>query len=165
MIMLQTQLHLDGIRGSEITDFLLTCNDQTYQMWWPGTHLKFHTLEHHPDNLGNVVYMDEFVGKRRIKMTGVVTEALPGKKITWQFKKVIRLPVWLTVELVEDDTGVILTHTIRAGIEGLGQFLDPVLRLYFTKGFERTMDEHAKKEFPMLRDLIRRLDSSSLRAA
>lgn len=160
MITLQTQLHLDGIRGNEVTDFLLACTDQAYQLWWPGTHLKFHTLERHPNNLGNVVYMDEFVGKRRIKMTGLVTEALSGKKIIWQFKKVFRLPAWLTVELVDDGTGVTLTHTIQAGFKGLGELLNPILRLYFTKEFEQAMDEHAKTEFPKLRDLLRRSEQS-----
>jgi hypothetical protein len=100
--------------------------------------------------------MDEFVGKRRIKMTGIITEALPGKKITWQFKKVFRLPAWLSVELVNDGTGVTLTHTIRAGFEGIGQIFDPILRLYFTDEFERAMDQHARKEFPVLGDLLRR---------
>ena len=164
MMVLQSRIHLPHIKGEALYDFLLNCTDQAYQRWWPGIHLKFHTLEHRPNNIGNLVYMDEFVGKRRIRMTGVVTEALPGKKITWQLKRVFRLPVWLTVELVDYSMGVTLTHTIRAGFDGPGQFLDPIFRAYFTGEFARAMDEHVKAEFPKLRDLLRH-SGQSLRMA
>jgi len=160
MITLQSQLHVDGVRGNEIVDFLLTCTDQDYQAWWPGTHLQLHTLVRCPDNLGNIVFMDEFIGKRRVKMLGVVRVAEPTK-IVWQLKKVIPLPVWLTLELADDAAGVTLTHTIRAGFDGLGQLFDPLFRLYFSNEFEREMDEHVKTEFPMLRDLLRHSDQAA----
>lgn len=156
MITLQSKLHLTGIQGSQITDFLLNCTDPSYQAWWPGTHLHFHTLKRYPHDLGNLVYMDEFVGNRRIQMAGIVTEALPGKRITWQLEKGILLPVWLTVELADDPAGLTLTHIIRAGFNGLGRVFDFVFRLYFTAEFERAMDEHAQTEFPKLRELLRR---------
>jgi hypothetical protein len=156
MITLRSQLFVDGVRGNEIVDFLLTCTDQAYQAWWPGTHLQLHTLVRCPNNVGNIVFMDEFIGKRRIKMIGVVRVAEPTR-LVWQLKKGILLPVWLTLELAEDAAGVTLTHTIRAGFDGLGQFFDPLFRLYFSEAFGRALDEHVKTEFPKLRDLLRRL--------
>ena len=130
MITLQSQLHVDGVRGNEIVDFLLTCTDQAYQAWWPGTHLQLHTLVRYPNSVGSIVFMDEFIGKRRIQMVGVVRVAEPAK-IVWQLKKVIPLPVWLTLELVDDATGVTITHTIRAGFKALGWLFDALFRLYF----------------------------------
>jgi hypothetical protein len=73
----------------------------------------------------------------------------------WQLKKVFPLPVWLTLKLADDAAGVTLTHTIRAGFDGLGQFFDPLFRLYFSDEFACAMDEHVKTEFPKLRDLLR----------
>lgn len=161
MLTIQSQIHIDGITGAEFVDFLLNCTDREYQAWWQGTHLEFHTIKRCPNNVGNLVYMDEFVGNKRIKMTGVVTEMVPGQKIVWQLKKIIRLPIRLVLELKDDAQGVALTHTIQAGFNGVGQLFDPVFRLYFSNEFSKAMDEHAKIEFPKLRDML--LQQSSMR--
>ena len=154
MITLQSKIHVAGISGSAILEFLLTATDREYQRWWPGVHLQFNTIRRHPDNIGNVVYMDELVGRYRLKATGVVVEVLPGKKIVWQFKKGIRLPVWLSLTLEDDAAGVSVTHTVRAGFGGLGRILDPIFRVYFSAPFTAALDEHVKVEFPKLRDLL-----------
>jgi hypothetical protein len=160
MITLQSQLHVDGVRGNEIVDFLLSYTDQAYQAWWPGTHLQLHTLACYPNSVGNIVFMDEFIGKRRIKTVGVVRIAEPAK-IVWQLKQRIPLPVWLTLDLVDDAAGVTITHTIRAGVKALGWLFDALFRMYFSDEFRRAMDEHVKAEFPKLRDLLRRSDQAA----
>ena len=96
--------------------------------------------------------MDEFIGSRRVRMSGVVTQVDPGRKLVWQMKKGIRLPVWLTLELTDGDGGVAIRHTITAGWMGVGRLLDPLFRLYFTPAFAAAMDRHARTEFPRLRD-------------
>lgn len=154
MITIQSKVHVERIGGMPIFDFLINPTDSAYQQWWPGTHLAYHNLSYAPRNIGNVVYMDEYVGQRRVRMTGIVTEAEPGKKITWQLKKVIRLPIWLHLELKDDSQGVAITHTIRAGFGGIGRVLDAVLRLYFSETFAKAMDEHARIEFPKLGELL-----------
>jgi len=154
MISIQSEIRVAGISGTDIIDFLLNCTDQEYREWWRGTHLAFHTIERRPGNVGNIVYMDEFIGTRRVKMRGIVTEVVLGKKVVWQFQKVFRLPVRLILELDDDDGGMTITHTIQAGFRGLGRILDLVFRIYFSAGFERAMDEHVKAEFPMLRDML-----------
>lgn len=87
-------------------------------------------------------------------MTGVVVAAEPGRKIMWQLKKGIRLPVRLTVELADQERGVAIRHTITAGWTGLGRLLDPLFRLYFSSRFAAAMDEHVRTEFPLLRDRL-----------
>lgn len=86
----------------EIFNFLINPTDSEYQSWWTGTNLELHLLKHDPNNIGNIVYMDEFIGKHRVKMAGIVIEAEPGKKIIWQLRKLIRLPIWLSLELEDD---------------------------------------------------------------
>ena len=147
VITIRSETHVPGIRALQITNFLLRCDDAEYQRWWPGTHLHFHTLAQRG---GNVVYMDELIGKRRVKLTGVLTEVIPGRRIVWQLKLLVRQPVRLILELEEDGRGVRVTHTIRAGFAGIGRLLDPLFRLWFTDEFTRAMDEHVKTEFPML---------------
>jgi hypothetical protein len=121
MLTIQSRIHVADITGAEFVDFFLMCTDREYQAWWRGIHLEFHTIKRYPNNVGNIVYMDEIIGKKRVKMTGVVTEVVPGKKLVWQAKEVIRWPVRLSLELADDDKGVTLTHTLQVGFKGVAR--------------------------------------------
>ena len=129
MLILQTSLRVEGISASEIFEFLADPTDEAYRQWWPGVHLQLHPLERHPDHVGDVIYMDEYVGARRLRMKGVVIDALPGRRLVWQLKKVIRLPARVELELRDHDAGVAITHTTRAGFRAAGRLLDPLFRL------------------------------------
>ena len=61
-------------------------------------------------------------------MLAIVVHVVPGQKVTWQLRKGLRLPVWLTLELADRGGGVDLRHTITAGFRGVGRILDPLLR-------------------------------------
>ena len=154
MITIQSRIHVARATGEQIFNFLINPTDREYQKWWPGTHLEFHTLRHGKHNIGNVIWMDERVGSYRVKMIGVVVEADPGRKIVWQMKKAIRLPVRLFLELEDDAAGVSVVHTIRAGFAGPGRVLDSLFRIFFSEQFEKAMDEHARIEFPRLGDML-----------
>lgn len=152
MLILQTKLRVDGIAGTEIFDFLSNPNDSAYQQWWPGTHLHLHPLEGNGDRVGDRIYMDEYIGTRRVRMNAIVVEAVRPRKLVWQLEKLVKLPARLELELADYEGGVAITHTIRAGFGGPGRALDPLLKLYFTSGFAEAMDVHARTEFPLLRD-------------
>jgi hypothetical protein len=154
MITLQSVSHVDGVSGSQIFDFLMNADDAAYQRWWPGVHLQFHALRRIPGDVGTVVFMDEFVGRRRVRLYGVVVEAAPGKRITWQLKKGVLLPAWLTLELVDQADRVEIRHTVRAGLEGVGRILNPLVRLYFSRSFAADLDKHVRTEFPKLESLL-----------
>ena len=151
MLTLQTRIYVGGLRGRDVFDFLLNCTDEQYRRWWPGIHLRFHTLERRAGHVGNRVVMDEYVGRHRLRLTGVVREAVPGSTIVWQLGKGVLLPVRLRLDLTDDGAGVTITHTVRAGVRGLGAVLDPLLRLYFTEALARDLDAHVRAEFPKLR--------------
>lgn len=155
MIVLQSSVHVASATAGEFYDFLTHPTDALYQKWWPGTHLQLHLLENPKAPAPTRVYMDERVGDRRLRMTGIVIEATRGRRIVWQLEKGIRLPVWLVLELNDQGDAVTIVHTIRVGFSGLGRILDPLFRLYFSDAFARTMDEHVRTEFPRLRDLLR----------
>ena len=108
-----------------------------------------------------MIYMDEFVGRYRLRMKGIVNEIEPGRKIVWQFKMGIRLPVWLVLEVADDAAGVTITHTIKAGFAGPGKLFDPIFRLYLSDRFAHALDAHVRAEFTKLRDLLRRSGSLS----
>jgi hypothetical protein len=155
MIVIETAIFVEGITAQEIFDFLLGVTDESYRRWWPGTHLHLHALKRHENHIGDVFYMDEYIGRRRVRMIGVVVEAERGRKIVWQLKRWrVLLPIRLTLELRDRDGGVTLRHTIRAGFGGSGRVLDPLFWVYFSPKFASDMDEHVRTEFPKLRDLL-----------
>jgi hypothetical protein len=157
VLTLESTVTVEGLTGREITDFLLNCRDDTYQAWWPGTHLQFHVVKPGPggDHVGDVVLMDEFVGSRRVRMSGKVIDAVPGEKIVWQLRPGrLPLPVRLTVALSKGEHAVRLRHSITAGWRGIGRWLDPLWRLYFSRSFAGAMDRHVRTEFPLMRDVL-----------
>jgi len=151
---MMTRLHVENLTGNDITHFLTTCSDADYQRWWPGTHLELHTVKGNPGSVGSLVYMDEYIGERRIQMTGRIMELVSGRRLVMQVKRRVMLPVWLKLTLKDDETGVLITHSIEAGYKGLGSLLDPIFRLLFSKAYAEALDDHVRKEFPMLRNLI-----------
>jgi hypothetical protein len=154
MIMLRSQVYVEGISGKVVYDFLVNPSDDAYQRWWPGVHLQLHVLRSCPGHVGDLLYMDEYVGTRRLRMQCVVTEAESGRRLVWAMKRLIRLPARLILDLEDHAEGVVITHTIEAGFRGMGGLLDPLLRLYLDTQFARDMDEHAHAEFPMLGRLL-----------
>jgi hypothetical protein len=155
MLHLESSVLVDGITGREITEFLLSPTDERYRAWWPGTHLQFHVVASRPDHVGDVVWMDEYVGSRRLRMTGVVVEAEPGRTIVWQLKRWVRLPAVLRLDLVDQGGGCLVRHRTQVGSRGIGRIFDPLLRLYVSPRFAAELDEHVRTEFPRLRDLLR----------
>ena len=154
MIILKTEVNVNNITGKQVYDFMLNSTDNDYQRWWPGTHIAFRTIKRYAGNIGNLVYFDEYVGERRLKFNAIVTEAISGKKITWQMDKVIKLPGWLALEFEDIENGVRIIHTLSLGYKGIGKIFDKVLELYLSKKFQMDLDEHAKTEFPMLAKML-----------
>ena len=144
-----------NITGKDVSDFMLNCTDTEYQKWWPGTHISFHTIKRYPNNLGNIVYFDEYIGKRRLKFKGIVVENNPGKKLIWQMKKGILLPTWLELYFRDIDEGVTIIHTFRIGFNGIGRIFDPILKLIFVnESFSKALDKHAQFEFTALGNIL-----------
>ncbi len=150
MVTLETQVAVKGADGMALYAFLMNPTDADYQRWWPGTHLAYHALEPGPGRVGTRLYMDEYIGRRRVAMTAVVVAAEPGRRIVWQLEWIVRLPVWVRFTLDDAPEGARVTHTIAAGYRGFGAILDGVLRLILSPAFARDMDEHVRIEFPRL---------------
>lgn len=155
MFTFQTKMHVADFSAKAITDFLLNPSDEAYNHWWKGVHLEYHRVKTGTNHTGDVIYMDEFIGKYRMRTQAVVMSAIPGKYIAWQVKVLFRVPIRLFLELEDDGKGVNLTHTIHVGSRGLGRIFDPLWRIFFPKDFSAAMDEHARIEFPMLREMYK----------
>lgn len=83
MLTVESAVFVEGITGRQITDFLLSPSDDRYRAWWPGTHVQFHVVapgrQGGVAHRGDLVWMDEYIGSRRLRMSAVVIEARPGR--------------------------------------------------------------------------------------
>ena len=154
MVILETKVRVKGITAKDIYDFILNCTDADYQKWWKGTHLIFHTIKRYPGNLGNLVYVDEFVGKYRVKGHGVVTKLVPYAEMVWQIKMIIKIPAWFIMKFEDLSDGVNIIHIVAAGFHGAGKILDPLIRLCLNEDFQRQLTTHAREEFPKLAEML-----------
>jgi hypothetical protein len=157
VLTVQSQVTVESLTGREVTDFLLDARDDRYQAWWPGIHLELHPVRsgHRADHVGDVLFMDEFIGSRRVRSVVEVVESVPGERVVWQARlRGRRLPVRLALEVRDDSGHVELIHTVTAGWSGRGAVLDPLWRLYFSRSFEQAMERHVRTEFRRLRDLL-----------
>lgn len=155
MLVIESAVDVAGLTGRDVTDFMLACTDEQYQQWWPGTHRQLHALGRAGARVGDVMLMDEFVGRRRLRLRAAVEALEPGRRVVWRFRLVVPLPARLSLDLLPVPGGVSVRHTITAGWPGTGRVLDPLLRLYFTPRFTADLDEHVRTEFPLLRDHLR----------
>ncbi len=158
MFSILTRTHVPGLSGRDITDFLSTCTDDAFRSWWPGTHFHLYTVKGSPGSIGSVVFMEEAIGERRIKVTCELVDLVTGRTLVWQLRRpLFRLPVRLVLQLKDDDTGVAIEQSIDVGFSGFASRLDPLFRLFFPKRFAAAKDEHVRTEFPKLRDFLRQM--------
>lgn len=161
MITLESTVLVEGVEGRRLYDFLMNPNDADYRRWWPGTHLEYHTLDGRPARVGSRLFMDETIGRRRLRLIAEVVAAEPGRSIVWQVVQVVRLPAWVRFRLDPVGRDVRVTHTIEAGFRGRGAMLDGVLRLILSPTFADAMDAHVRTEFPRLGALIAMTSSTA----
>jgi hypothetical protein len=157
MIFHSVELTVANAKAEQFYDFMINPCDQRYSEWWQGEHLQFHIVNHGDENhLGDVVFMDEYLGENhRLVFHAVVVVANRPNKVTWQMKKAgLRLPAFVTLELHDYDKGIKLKHELQIGYQGVGRLLDPFIRLYFNKSFQRALDEHCKIEWSKLAEYL-----------
>ena len=116
-------------------------------------HLQLHPLKRTDDHVGDVIAMDEYIGERRVRMRAVAIEVVPRRRLVWQLRKVITLPVRLSLDLTDDESGVASPTRSRRDSRAR-QASGPAHGLYFSRKFAAAMDDHVKTEFPLLQDRL-----------
>ena len=157
MILHTVKLTVPNATAKQFYDFMINPTDQRYSDWWPNEHLQFHIVKHGNENhLGDIVFMDEYLGKtRRLTFNATVIKANRPNKIEWQMIKAkLRLPAVVELALNDTDEGVYLKHELRIGYSGIGKLLDPFIKLYFSKSFQKALEEHCKIEWYKLADYL-----------
>ena len=157
MITHTVKLTVPNATAKQFFDFMINPSDQRYREWWPGEHLRFHIIKKGRKNhVGDLVFMDEYLGKdRRLTFHAVVVAASNSRKIVWQMKKaMLKLPAFVLFELKDTEEGVNLKHELRIGYPGLGKLIDPFIRLYFNKSYQKALKKHCEIEWYKLADYL-----------
>lgn len=154
MIAFETKVRVEGLVAYRIYRYFLRPANDRDEPREPGTRLGLEMIRRTSDEVGSVVRMDERIGGRRIRAKAVIVEAVPGRRLVLQVKKLRRLPVWILMAFQDTDGGTDVTHTLKAGYRGVGTLLDPIFRLYFPRRFRRDLGDHVRAEFARLQESL-----------
>lgn len=115
-------------------------------------HHRFHVVRPGRDSpVGDLVFFDETIGRRRLRLHGVVRHADPDRRLVWQLRKGVTASAWLELRLDQTPGGTRVEHVFRLGLSGLlGRLTDPVVRMLFTRAFAAALTRHAVTEFTLL---------------
>lgn len=159
MVNIDMKFSTEGLKAKDVIHFLLTMDDKDYKGWWPGTHLKCvrkkHRFYKHEPFLGDIVYTKEKLGSLTVPLAGMVISVVPERQITWQALLFgMRIPGALQVSVEDAEGGVKVRHSVIIGYDGIGKVFDPIIKLFIPEALVKTIDEHARIEFSMLRDVL-----------
>ena len=113
-------------------------------------HIKFHTLKHSNKVLGNKVYFDEYVGKKRLKFKAIISDYQPNYCIEYQMIKGVKLPIWLRMEFTQQGSEIEVMHAIKVGFSGWFKSVNYLISPFITKKFVMDLENHAEEEFNRL---------------
>ena len=153
MIKHKVELTVHNAKIEQFYDFMINPTDQKYNEWWSEEHLQFHiTKKGNENHLGDHVYFDEYLGKkRRLKFHAVVVTADRPNKIVWQMKMAgIKMPFYVKLELINKSDSVTVKHELNLGYSGIGSFFDFFIGLYFTKSYRDDLENHCNIEWQKL---------------
>jgi hypothetical protein len=85
--------------------------ETNYKAWHPDDHLVFRWTKGAPIEMGSTFYAEQFMVGRKVKYNGIISECIPGKKITMKFS----FPLSLITEKIEmiseaSETGARFRH-------------------------------------------------------
>lgn len=148
---------LPKTEAAKFYDFMINPPPEIYKRWLPDEHHEFHIVKHSARTpIGDLVFFDQHIGKKhRLRFYATIRVAEKPKHILYQMRRFgIDLPGYLELELCDTADGLVLTETIHIGYNDFGKLLDPVIRLFFSKSFFKEMNEHHKREWANLADIL-----------
>jgi hypothetical protein len=144
-----------SITGLQITEFLLNPTDDGDREWWPGTHLQFHVVVGASDHVGDVVQMDEYVGSWRLRMSGVVIEAVQGRRTVDSSSGACPSTCGCDSQSSTRTSDAWCVTGSRSATGGSAASSTHSFRLYDSPRFAAQLDAHVRTEIPRLCDLLR----------
>jgi hypothetical protein len=158
MISHTIELHLPNAAADSFFAALSRPNAAMHSCWLPEEHFVYKLVKKSPGSpLGDIVYFDEILGapKFRLKFKATIVVADKPSNIVYQMRKFgVNLPAFLEFRFTDTAGALALEHHLRMGYKGPGSLLDPVIRLFYGKGFFKALAGHCEREWAALPELL-----------
>jgi len=151
------QSKLSNAKANEFFDFMVNPPAEIYKNWLPKEHFKFLVVKQSNESpINDLVYYDQSIGnKYRLKFHAIIRIVDKPNNIVFQMRKFgINLPGFLELNFTDTSEELILTETLRIGFNGIGKVCDPFIKIYFNKDFFREMNDHHKREWKNLVEVL-----------
>ena len=148
---------LPNAKAEEFYNFMINAPAEVYANWLPEEHYEFRVVKRSNESpVGDLFYFDQNIGhKYRMKFYATIKIANKPNRLVFQMRKYgINLPGHLELNLSDADEGLLLTETLRIGLNGLGKICDPFIKMIYGKRFYLTFKEHHKREWQNLSDIL-----------
>ena len=148
---------LPKAKADDFYNFMINAPAEVYANWLPEEHYEFYVVKRsHKSPIGDLVYFDQNIGnKYRLKFHATIKFANKPNRIVFQMRKFgLNLPGYLELDFSDSSEGLLLTETLRIGLNGIGKIIDPFIKLRFGKKFYNEFKEHHKREWQNLSDIL-----------
>jgi len=157
MVKYTLQSKLPDAAALAFFEFMVNAPKEVYANWLPEEHYEFHIVKRgNKSPVGDVVYFDQNIGlKYRMKFFATIQEASKPNRIVFQMRKFgIHLPGYLELDFLDSADGLVLTETLRIGFNGFGKICDPFIKIAYGDRFYQVFQEHHKREWKNLSDIL-----------
>lgn len=147
MIKNTASVDVSNLAPSQIIDFLMKLDNETYQQWHKD-HVKYRLISLDENIIGTRIYLEEKLqGKFRIGYEFKVVDYQPDSRIVYKAKYPI--PIFLTLLLEEKTKGTKVTQIIEIGYKDWrAALIDPFVSLFiFTSKNREILTRHVAEEF------------------
>ena len=148
---------LPNAKASDFYNFMINAPAEVYANWLPEEHYEFYVVRRSKKSpIGDLVYFDQNIGKKyRMKFYATIKEASKSKRLVFQLRKFgLNLPAYLELDFSDTSEGLLLTETLRLGLNGLGKLGDPFIKIVYGEKFYLEFKEHHKREWQNLSDIL-----------
>jgi len=157
--MIKYVLHskLPNAKADEFYNFMINAPAEIYANWLPEEHYEFHIVKRSNESpIGDLIYFDQNIGKKyRMKFYATIKVANKPNRVVFQMRKFgINLPSFLELDFLDTGDGLLLTETLRIGLNGLGRICDPFIKIIYGEKFYHVFNEHHKREWQKLSDIL-----------
>ncbi|MCL2055342.1 MAG: hypothetical protein FWG90_13055 [Oscillospiraceae bacterium] len=149
---------LPNATAERFYNFMIAPPPEVYAHWLPKEHHEFHVVKRGKTSpVGDLIYFDQHISpKHRLNFHAVTRIAKKPNHIVFQMRKFgVNLPGYLELKFRDSAEGLLLVETIYVGFGGIGKVLDPFIRVVFNKSFFKAMNEHHKREWANLSEILR----------
>jgi len=148
---------LPSSSATEFYNFMIDPPAEIYRNWLPEEHYEFHLVSHSDKSpVNDLLYFDQNIGnKYRLKFYAIIKEANNPNRIVFQMHKFgMNLPGYLELDFLDTAEGLLLTETLRIGLNGFGRVCDPIIKIFFGNRFFEVFRVHHKREWQNLSEIL-----------